>query len=294
MDASNRGPLFAAIDVGTNAARLQIGRLQTRDAIETIHKERAPVRPGEGVFATGRISTAAEARLLVALRRYAELCRCFEAPVRAVATSAFREAENAAEVTERVLAHTGVIVEVISPEEEARLICLGALAGAAPGARSILFDVGGGSTEVVLARGHHPARVWSLPLGGVRFAAQTDVEGLRARARRELAAVDLGGLAVETVGTSGMARAVVGFASGGGTRATRDEVHASVTTLVELGAEGRLRLFQSSRADLVVAGAVIIDEILARLDAPTVLSSRAGLSDGILLELAQEDVSSAA
>jgi exopolyphosphatase / guanosine-5'-triphosphate,3'-diphosphate pyrophosphatase len=293
MNASNRGPLFAAIDVGTNAARLQIGRLQTRDAIETIHKERAPIRPGEGVFVSRLISAAAEARLLVALGRYAELSRRFEAPVRAVATSAFREADNAAEVTERLLGATGVTVEVISPGEEARLICLGALAGAAPSARSILFDVGGGSTEVVLARGCHPARVWSLPLGSVRFAAETDIDGLRARARRELAAVDVGP-AAETIGTSGMARAVVGFASGGGPRATRDEVHASVTTLMELGAEGRLRLFQPSRADLMVAGAVIIDEILARLDSPAVSSSQAGLSDGILLELAREDLSSAA
>src|SRR5690242_11092653 len=148
MPRSPQDQVLAAIDVGTNAVKLELARPLPDGSLETLHEERDPVRPGEGVFRTGSIPAPVADRLLSALRRYAALCRRHRALVRAVATSALREAKNADEVRRRVRLETGLSLDVVSGKEEARLICLGVLYGKPAGARSLVIDIGGGSTEV--------------------------------------------------------------------------------------------------------------------------------------------------
>src|SRR5438105_505154 len=114
---------LAAIDIGTNSIRLKIARPRG-EALESVHQARAPVRPGEGVFGSGVMKRPVIDRLAAALGEYAAACRAHRARVRAVATSALREAANRAEVLAELKAATGVEVEVISGREEARLICL--------------------------------------------------------------------------------------------------------------------------------------------------------------------------
>src|SRR5512140_2016829 len=94
--------IVAAVDVGTNAVRLEIARALPDGSLETLHQERDPIRPGEGAFATGRMPREVEERLVSTLRRYAALCRRYHARVRAVATSAIREAKNGPDVVRRV------------------------------------------------------------------------------------------------------------------------------------------------------------------------------------------------
>jgi exopolyphosphatase/guanosine-5'-triphosphate,3'-diphosphate pyrophosphatase len=148
--------VLAAIDLGTNAIRLEIARPLPDGSLETLHQERDPVRPGEGVFATGLIPKKVADRVMATLSRYAALCRRYKARVRAVATSAVREAKNSDEIVRRARREAGTELEVVSGREEARLICLGVLAGRPPRARSLLVDIGGGSTEVATAEGVHP------------------------------------------------------------------------------------------------------------------------------------------
>src|SRR5262249_20328131 len=138
--------IYGAIDVGTNAARLKLVR-PSGSAFEVVHDQRDPIRPGEGVFDSGAIDEAAVDRLIATLRQYAAVCKGHRAHIRAVATSAMREASNRSEVVARVRARTGIELEVISGEEEARLTCLGVFAGAATTSRSLCLDIGGGSTE---------------------------------------------------------------------------------------------------------------------------------------------------
>ena len=136
-----------------------------------------PIRPGEGVFTSGVMARPVIDRLLSTLRRYAALCRRHRARVRAVATSAVREARNRDEIVRRVRAETGLSLEVVSGREEARLICLGVLAGRAARARSLVIDIGGGSTEIALGLGEKPERA---PLGGARGGpAHRDLRVLR-------------------------------------------------------------------------------------------------------------------
>src|SRR5262249_20074563 len=139
-------------------------------AISILAEDKAAVRLGEQVFRTGRLAPEAIARAGAALGRFAELARrSGAAQIRAVATSAVREASNRALLLRAVRSQAGLELEVISGAEEARLICLGVLQGAPPGERRLLCDIGGGSTEITAAAGEEPEASYSLPLGSVRL-----------------------------------------------------------------------------------------------------------------------------
>jgi exopolyphosphatase/guanosine-5'-triphosphate,3'-diphosphate pyrophosphatase len=178
--------ILGAIDVGTNAVRLELARPLPDGSFDVLHSERDPVRPGEGVFKTGRIPREVEQRLLSTLRRYAALARRHRAKVRAVATSAIREAKNGSDVVARVLAATGLELEVISGKEEARLIALGVLRGQPPRARNLVVDIGGGSTEIAVATGDHPTSLFSVAIGSVRLTETFDSMGKVPPRRLEL------------------------------------------------------------------------------------------------------------
>lgn len=287
--------VVAAIDVGTNAVRLEISRVLPDGALETLHQERDPIRPGEGVFLSGRMPPDVEERLVWTMRRYAALCRRYHARVRAVATSAIREAKNGRDVVRRVRAATGLDLDVVSGREEARLICLGVLHGRREG-RSVLLDIGGGSTEVATAVGDQPTSLWSVPLGAVRltqifgtggrvsasrlaalrsFAAEAFREAIPVPPRRMPAAL----------GSSGTIEAVVGFASQD-KRATRAEIAGAVEALASMSVEARRKHFDSRRAEVVVAGAAVLEAAMRHLGLSTVTAVGTGLRNGILVELA--------
>src|SRR5579862_5291506 len=169
MSAPAEEPVIAAIDAGTNAVRLEIARLRPDGTLDVLHQERDPVRPGEGLFLSGAMPRATLERLLAALRRYGALCRRYRARIRAVATSAVREARNREDIIRRVQAEAGFRLEVISGQEEARLICLGVLEGAPAGRRSLVVDIGGGSTEIAPASGERALKLFSVEVGAVRL-----------------------------------------------------------------------------------------------------------------------------
>ena len=154
MAVRKRGTTLAVVDLGSNATRLQIASVDGQGRVSVLAEDRAAVRLGEQVFRTGRLSAAAIARTALALARFAKLAqRAGAADLRAVATSAVREASNRAQLLRTVKGHAGIRIEVISGAEEARLVCLGVLQGTPGGERSLILDIGGGSTEIISARG---------------------------------------------------------------------------------------------------------------------------------------------
>jgi exopolyphosphatase / guanosine-5'-triphosphate,3'-diphosphate pyrophosphatase len=296
------GAVLAAIDVGTNAVRLEMARPLPDGSIETLHQERDPVRPGEGLFRTGAMPPAVVERLLASLRRYAALCRRHRARVRAVATSAVREARNQEEIVARVRAETGLELEVVSGKEEARLICLGVLHGSPPGAKSLCIDVGGGSTEVASAVGETPTHLWSVAVGAVRLAELFDASGAvserKLRVLREYvdeavkkaipAGASMPGRPRVALGSSGTARAVVGFAAAEGTaHATAAQLRRAVDRLVAMGTGERRRRFDPRRADIVVTGAVILEALASHLSLEALTAVDRGLRHGLLVELSR-------
>jgi exopolyphosphatase/guanosine-5'-triphosphate,3'-diphosphate pyrophosphatase len=266
-------------------------------SIETLHQERDPVRPGEGVFETGSMPRPVADRLVAALRRYAALCRRDRAVVRAVATSALREARNSAEILRRIKSEAGLDVEVVSGREEARLICLGVLRGRPARSRALVVDIGGGSTEVATAVGEEPEALWSVALGAVRL---TELFGASSRLKKErLAAMRAfsdeafrEGLPTRfahprvAFGSSGTIGSVVAFAAEKGGRTARfRDVKRAAEALCRMTLEERRRHFDPRRAEIVAAGAVILASAMRRLRLDAVTAVDTGLRNGVLADL---------
>ena len=298
MPTSTQQPVLAAIDVGTNAVRLELARPDAEGSLETLHQERDPIRPGEGVFTSGEMPEETADRLLSTLRRYAALCRRHKARVRAVATSAMRDAKNREEIVQRVRDEAGLNLEVVSGKEEARLICLGVLHRKPPHARSLLVDIGGGSTEVVLATGERPDDLWSLALGSVRLTEMFDAAGkvtpkqlrlMRSYVEEHLRKAipeRLPNLPRVALGSSGTINAVVGYAASEGTgHASMRQLTHAVETLAEMTPERRRKRFDPRRADIIVAGATVLERVARHLGVESVTGVNRGLRDGLLVDL---------
>ena len=286
---------FAAIDVGTNAARLKIAR-RTKRGLELVHASRAAVAPGDGVFEHGVMAPAVVARVGAALSDFADVCRFHQAEVRAVATSALRSAGNRAQALADVTRASGVALEVIDGLEEARLTALGVAAGNADDERTLCIDVGGGSTEIMLSAGERLAEARSIELGGVRLRERVgdDLAGLRDVARDALDGVTAGlgrrwvGQGATAIGCSGSVRALVAFATAGARRyVTRHELSGAVEELARMSAAERTRFFAPRRASVILPAAVILEQTMARLDVWAVRATRRGLRDGVLVELSR-------
>ena len=165
-DASS--PLAAVVDLGTNAARLALATLDDAGRLESRGRWRELIRLGEGVRETGLLSEKAMERGLSCLARFAQIIGDHRVSlVDALATSALRDAQNADAFIARAL-QLGVEMRVIPPEEEARLALAGVFAGEkARPERALVFDVGGGSLEVMLSEHDEVREMVSLPAGVV-------------------------------------------------------------------------------------------------------------------------------
>lgn len=312
---------YAALDLGTNNCRLLIAR-PSDDGFVVVDAFSRIVRLGEGLAATGRLSDLAMDRAVSALSVCADkLRRRRVALVRSVATEACRRAANGPEFVQRVYRETGIALEVISPEQEARLAVLGCHALLEPGeGRALVFDIGGGSTELILIEaGEGPPHVldwFSAPWGVVSLSETephvgADREGLlgsyaRMRDRVTLSfsqfAAKLGsGLGPgRLLGTSGTVTtlASVHLDLPSYDRRRIDGLIVPVPAMREISARlagmtvaerAELPCIGQERADLVVAGCAILDAILDIWPAERLGVADRGIREGILRSLMARD-----
>jgi exopolyphosphatase / guanosine-5'-triphosphate,3'-diphosphate pyrophosphatase len=309
---------YAALDLGTNNCRLLIARPEG-EGFAVVDAFSRIVRLGEGLAASGRLSEVAIDRALAALwvcsdklmRRNVHLSR-------SVATEACRRASNGAAFVDRVYNETGIALDIIAPEEEARLAVLGCHTLLAPGnAPSLIFDIGGGSTEVVLIDTHHgcPRTIdWlSIPWGVVSLSeAEPDAIGpdnvrLPAYGRMRKRVSD--GLAefasrcaphgpTQLLGTSGTVTTLGSVHLGlevydrrqiDGLVVPSMSMRAICTRLSTMSLAGRAELpcIGQERADLVVAGCAILEAILDLWPIDQVGIADRGIREGILRGLMQ-------
>lgn len=179
---------YGALDLGTNNCRLLIAK-PAGDGFVVIDAFSRIVRLGEGLSATGKLSDASIDRALAALSICADkLRRRHVALARSVATEACRQASNGAAFIERVRKETGIMLDIIRPEEEARLAVLGCHALLEPGeGPALIFDIGGGSTELVLVDTHGPVPEildWMSAPWGVVSLSETEDNDAPDEARR--------------------------------------------------------------------------------------------------------------
>lgn len=307
---------FAALDLGTNNCRLLIARPQGTgfavvDAFSRI------VRLGEGLAATGRLSDAAIDRTIAALRVCADkLKRRNVTLARSVATEACRRAVNGEDFIARALAETGIHLDIITAEEEARLAVLGCHALIEPGEDpALIFDIGGGSTEMVLVDTRTPIPTvldWhSAPWGVVSLtevAGGGDSEAARLAAyakMRSIVAQSMAAFAARLpvtvarprlLGTSGTVTTLgsVHLGLGHYDRAAIDGLIMPTAAMRRISADlsrmaiterATLPCIGTERADLVVAGCAILETIMDLWPAERLGIADRGIREGILRRL---------
>jgi exopolyphosphatase/guanosine-5'-triphosphate,3'-diphosphate pyrophosphatase len=301
---------IAAIDIGTNSIHMIVVQVRPDLSFEVIDREKEMVRLGAGGL-DGRALTPeamhAALQVLSKFRRLAESHKVDQ--VIAVATSATREAENGGEFLKAVTQQTGIRPRVISGTEEARLIHLAAVYGVSvPGDLAVVIDIGGGSVEVTRGAGPAIELGRSFKLGVIRLTERfVKSDPLEPRDERRLVRyidaeigkylhqIARGGFD-RVIGTSGtilslgaVASAAAGLAPGAplrNRRFTAKQIRRVRKDLVALDLEKRLRVpgLEPRRADLAVAGAILVDEILRRLGADEITLCDLSLREGLVLD----------
>jgi exopolyphosphatase/guanosine-5'-triphosphate,3'-diphosphate pyrophosphatase len=316
-------PCYGALDLGTNNCRLLIATPQGPGGFRVVEAYSRIVRLGEGLSASGRLSDAAMERAMAALKVSAEkLRRRRVVRLRAIATQACRMAENGQAFLDEVFSETGLRLQIIPPQEEARLSvagCLNLIDRSADAA--LVVDVGGGSTELSWVElkgapptGMPPLRAWlSVPIGVVTLAekfpegeaategwframvdtVKTEIAAFRrADSLREVFDADRAHL----IGTSGAITSLAGLHLElprydrnrvDGIWMSRDDCEAAAGKLLSLNARERAEqpCIGPDRADLVLAGAAILQAVQELWPCSRVRVADRGLREGILLSL---------
>ena len=315
-------PVYAALDLGTNNCRLLVVR-PSEGGFDVVDSFSRIVRLGEGLQNTGRLSEKAIERTIQALHICAGKIRRRQVTrLRSVATDACRRAANCAGFVERVKRETGVRLEIIGAREEAAL----AAAGCAPlldpaRRRALVFDIGGGSTELMwlAVTGEGRARLLdstSLPWGVARMAETFGSDRISDRAYRAMTEAVAPGLRrfdeangiaaavaageVQMLGTSGPVTIVAGLHLGlaryrrdlvDGCRLAFDDLDAVSATLRRLDREARARLpcIGRERADMAVGGCAILEAICRMWPVGSVRVADRGVREGILFRMIAND-----
>ncbi|MFI8323260.1 exopolyphosphatase [Streptomyces sp. NPDC085529] len=300
----------AGIDCGTNSIRLLVADVhpETGELIE-LDRRMTIVRLGQGVDKTGRLAPEALERTFAACRAYAAVIEELGAErIRFVATSASRDAENRQEFVDGVVAILGVEPEVITGDQEAEFSFTGATGELHGDDRRLVVDIGGGSTEFVVGNKHVEA-ARSVDIGCVRLTERhvrhdpptaEEAEAIRAdvRAALDLAAETVPIEAADTlVGLAGSVTTVAAIALGL-PEYDSEKVHHSRISAAQV-AEVTARLLASThderaaipvihpgRVDVIVAGALVLQEIVERVGATEVVVSEHDILDGIALSVA--------
>lgn len=295
--------MFAAVDLGSNSFRMHIGRHEG-GAIRVIKSARDPIRLAASLDENGFLSDAAIQRAVNCLAGFKEILD--EYPVdslRVVATNTIRIAKNAYEFLPAAEKAIGCPIEIISGEEEGRLIYLGVSNSIAiPGERRLVIDIGGGSTEVILGRGHEVVRVESFSIGTVRQHSQFFPEGKISESGFEQAILSARAIFEDAAppyqpefwrmayGSSGTIRAISdaisknGFGDGG---LTLKNMILLKQYCVQTGQIDQLELLgvKPERVAMVVSGLAILIGLFEELQIAQLQPIEAGLRMGVMWDL---------
>ncbi|MEO8162276.1 MAG: Ppx/GppA phosphatase family protein [Ilumatobacteraceae bacterium] len=312
MGSSSGGETIAALDIGTNSFHLVIAK-PVSGGFEVVTRERESVRIGHGGGEMKLLDPDAIERGIACLTRMQKIAESHNAQIRAVATSAIREAKNQAEFVKRARREAKIEIEVISGVEEARLIHLGALYAIGDHEHPMLLcDIGGGSTEIVLANDDDILLSRSLKLGAIRltdrfFASDllhpSAMSSCRSFVRSTLTILqteveEFGfDIAVASSGTAETVARLICAQSGKPAPQTfnrfeigRTEISETVRLLAEnptaLERQQRFKL-DPSRADIILAGAIILEGIADVFGVEKFMFSDYALREGVLIDTLQ-------
>ena len=295
MEKSN----YAAIDIGSNAVRLLIKSVDMEEGTASFVKEqllRVPLRLGEDTFSVGTISKEKGKRLLRLMKSYRQLMKIYGVKrYRACATSAVRDAANGPELIREISRKTGIKIEVIGGEEEARLIYDNHIEEMLDRRYDYLYvDVGGGSTEISLISGGVLQSSRSYDIGTVRLLEGRVKEESVASLRNDMRELGAGHPGLRIIGSGGNINKLYRLAAAGcknGMELPVSELSVINGVLKSMSSEERVRVFRMrpDRADVITFAADIFLEIAGQCGASVILVPTIGLADGIIDSLYAED-----
>ncbi|HEY2966396.1 MAG TPA: DUF501 domain-containing protein [Actinomycetota bacterium] len=300
----------AAIDQGTNSTRLLVVEPDEAGGFEDLARDMVITRLGQGVDETGRLAPEALQRTLVVLARYVRRAQALHVErIRVAATAAVRDAANAVELERPVGELAGSPLEIVSGEEEARLSFLGATRGLDATPPFLVLDIGGGSTEFVVGS-ERPSAAISTRMGSVRLTERflrndppesSELDRMRAAVgdllddvERAIPARDVRTF-VAVAGTSTTVQAIaVGLDFYDPerihrTRLSREDAARVALRLAAMTTARRaaLPVMAPGRADVIVAGSVILVEVMERFGFDEAIVSETDILDGLVLDMLQ-------
>jgi len=299
---------LAAIDIGTNSIRCIVVEVNSKGRFVVMDDEKATVRLGENLNKTGVISQAAFARAIEAVGRMKKLIDGLNVSVvEAVATSAVRKASNGQELVEALNQQLGVEINVISGEAEAELAAISALHNfEMSGKRYAMIDIGGGSVEIIFALGNHIEEYYSFDLGAVlmteRFlqsdpVSEKEYKQFQRHVRSVLKKhIDKERFAIQSlIGSGGTVTSLGGmvmnmrrqsFPSIHGYDVLRSETVHLLAMLKHKDTKARRSVpgLNPDRADIIVAGIGVLDEVMRFMGANTLKINERGIREGLIIK----------
>ena len=300
---------ISAIDVGSNAMRMVVGEVDESWRVNTIENIRLPVRLGQDVFSKGYLEEKTIQQTEEAFLRFKHVAESFNVHrMRAVATSAAREAANGDLLIDRVLRTSGIEIEIISGDEEARLIH-SAVAHTLDlkDKRTLLIDIGGGSVEVTISTGRNIISTDSYNLGTVRLLEKLDTKDKSkhpfgklvreyAEAARYRIERDLGDEKIQICAGTGGNVEEIGrlrqklFKAESAHFVTLEELEQLIERLDKMSYEERIHKLKlrPDRADVILPASIVLHLIASEAGVKQIAIPNVGLKDGILLDIAEE------
>jgi exopolyphosphatase/guanosine-5'-triphosphate,3'-diphosphate pyrophosphatase len=308
-------PRIAAIDIGTNSVHMVVVEIKPElPAFTIIDREKATVRLGDRDLSSGNLTPEAINRALAALKRCQEVAKGLQVTeIIAVATSATRESPNGRDFIHQIKQDLGLEVNLISGQEEARRIYLGVLSGIEFNQEPhIIIDIGGGSTELVLADSKEARVLTSTKVGAVRLTAEfvhsdpisnTDFTYLQAficgqleRSIEEIKGAIQRGERLKLVGTSGTIETLcllIAAEKNGqsplrthGFQINLNELQGLINKLRKLSLQERSQLpgMNDRRAEIIIAGALILQEAMLMLGLTNITFCERALREGVIVD----------
>ncbi len=310
MNEKDKAPIIGAIDVGTNSFHLIIASVDSRGMLQIILREKEVVRLGSSGGDIKYLYDEAIERGVQTLKRFADISKSKGAEIRAVATSAVREALNKKEFIDRVRDEVGIEIEIVSGVEEGRLIYLGALHSLPiVNQKALIIDIGGGSTETIIGKESEILYVHSEKLGAIRLTTrfglddEIDIDKLN-ECRKYIHGTwapifnKINNIGYETVvGTAGtiLNISVIALQLNGkpvpnilnGCTLDKKEILKAIKKIVSAKNEKERKQIPGmdpQRADIIVGGALILEYALEHLKVDKIHISTFGLREGIVYD----------
>ncbi|GAB5540025.1 MAG: rod shape-determining protein [Salibacteraceae bacterium] len=282
---------FAAIDIGSNAVRLLVSNVFEDGTQLTFKKQslvRVPIRLGADAFLTQQIPKEKEVQFMHAMKAFKHLIEVYNpVKMRAIATSAFREAKNGVQIVDRVYTETGIRIEIISGKEEAEVVYANGLRDNMDSNKSYLYmDVGGGSTELTLFKNHEAITARSFNVGSIRLlmdSVSNDtwndmkqwVKSISQQTGGELSLIGSGG---------NINKYCKLLMKDYGEALNHDEIYHLYKRIKSMTSDERIQdlFLNPDRADVIVPAGKIFTSIMKWSGAKTAYVPKIGVSDGVI------------